>query len=40
MPVLAKLIDAYAKKRQRGTNVEQDDPAGQASQNESSFGRY
>ena len=40
MPVLAKLIDAYVKKRHRGTNVEQDDPAGQKSQNESSFGRY
>lgn len=40
MPVLAKLIDVYAKKRQLGESADQGDPAGRASQIESSFGRY
>ena len=40
MPVLLKLIDAYAKKRQRGESVDQGSPAGHASQIESSFGKY
>lgn len=40
MPFLAKLIDAYAKKRHRGEIGEQGDPAGHSSQIESSFGKY
>ena len=40
MPFLAKLIDVYVRKRERGKSLVHGSPAGHPSQIESSFGRY